>query len=110
MASHVEDGHVTETLKDKSQAVVNGLAEKVTNGDKPATNGHTEKEVPDGQTKTALHTSSKEPLQLKGVLDEYKSFDVTPTIGKEFPDADLSKWLRAPNSDELIRDLAITGQ
>lgn len=52
----------------------------------------------------------KEPLQLKGVLDQYESFDVTPVIGKEFPSASLKEWLQAPNSDELLRDLAITGE
>jgi hypothetical protein len=53
--------------------------------------------------------SHREPLKLSGVLDQYKSFDVTPVIGKEFPDAQLIDWLNAPNSDDLIRDLAITG-
>lgn len=52
----------------------------------------------------------KEPLQLRGVLDKYESFDVTPTIGREFRDVNLKEWLRAPNSDELIRDLAITSK
>jgi hypothetical protein len=52
----------------------------------------------------------REPLQLKGVLDQYESFDVTPTIGREFKDVNLKEWLRAPNSDELIRDLAITSK
>jgi len=50
----------------------------------------------------------REPLQLKGALDQYTSFDVTPVIGREFVDANLEEWLRAPNSDDLIRDLAIT--
>ncbi|EAT89069.2 hypothetical protein SNOG_03864 [Parastagonospora nodorum SN15] len=50
----------------------------------------------------------RDPLQLKGVLDQYESFDVTPVIGREFKDVNLAEWLRAPNSDELIRDLAIT--
>lgn len=50
----------------------------------------------------------KEPLQLKGVLDQFKSFDVTPVIGKEFPEINLKSLLRAENSDELLRDLAIT--
>lgn len=50
----------------------------------------------------------REPLQLKGALDSFKSFDVTPIIGREFVDVNLKDWLRAPNSDELIRDLAIT--
>jgi hypothetical protein len=50
----------------------------------------------------------KEPLQLTGVLDQYESFDVTPVIGREFRDVNLKDWLRASNSDELLRDLAIT--
>jgi hypothetical protein len=50
----------------------------------------------------------KEPLKLSGALDAYKSFDVTPVIGKEFVDVNLKDLLRAPNSDDLIRDLAIT--
>lgn len=52
----------------------------------------------------------KEPLKLKGVLDEFKSFDVTPVIGREFPDVKLVDWLNATNSDELLRDLAITSR
>lgn len=56
-----------------------------------------------------LETGHKEPLKLSGALDQFKQFDVTPVIGREFVDVDLAEWLRAPNSDELIRDLAITG-
>ncbi|KAL8709371.1 MAG: hypothetical protein Q9220_005865 [cf. Caloplaca sp. 1 TL-2023] len=52
----------------------------------------------------------KESLKLKGHLDKYKSFRVTPIIGTEFPDANVVEWLKAPNSDELIRDLAITNE
>ncbi|KAK0617509.1 hypothetical protein B0T14DRAFT_605558 [Immersiella caudata] len=54
------------------------------------------------------HEDRKEPLKLSGVLDQFTSFDVTPVIGREFVGVDLVKWLRAPNSDELLRDLAIT--
>lgn len=50
----------------------------------------------------------REPLKLKGVLDNYKSFKSTPIIGTEFPDANLVEWMKASNSDELLRDLAIT--
>ncbi|KAL5342109.1 hypothetical protein BJX70DRAFT_410837 [Aspergillus crustosus] len=50
----------------------------------------------------------REPLKLSGALKDIESFDVTPVIDHEFPTAQLSKWLSAPNSDELIRDLAIT--
>jgi hypothetical protein len=55
-----------------------------------------------------LETGHKEPLKLSGALDAYESFDVTPVIGREFVNADLAEWLRAPNSDALLRDLAIT--
>jgi hypothetical protein len=60
---------------------------------------------PESQTQASY---PRDPLQLKGVLDQYESFDVTPVIGREFKDVNLAEWLRAPNSDELIRDLAIT--
>lgn len=50
----------------------------------------------------------REPLNLSGALDQFKAFDVTPVIGREFIDVDLAEWLSAPNSDELIRDLGIT--
>lgn len=41
-------------------------------------------------------------------MQDVENFDVTPVIGREFPTASLAEWLRAPNSDELLRDLAIT--
>ncbi|CAM0141669.1 hypothetical protein VKS41_007904 [Umbelopsis sp. WA50703] len=50
----------------------------------------------------------RKPLELSGALDKYEAFDVTPVIGREFVDAQLTEWLEAENSDELIRDLAIT--
>lgn len=54
------------------------------------------------------HSDHREPLQLSGALSAYESFDVTPIIGREFVSVDLVAWMRAPNSDELLRDLAIT--
>ncbi len=51
-----------------------------------------------------------EPLKLSGALDSFESFDATPVIGREFPKARLVEWLNAPNSDELLRDLAITSK
>ncbi|KAL4804757.1 hypothetical protein BDV18DRAFT_153123 [Aspergillus unguis] len=50
----------------------------------------------------------REPLKLSGAFDDVENFDVTPAIGREFPSAKLAEWLRAPNSDELLRELAIT--
>ncbi|KAL3428587.1 hypothetical protein BDV09DRAFT_204254 [Aspergillus tetrazonus] len=49
-----------------------------------------------------------QPLQLSGALADIENFDVTPVIGREFHSASLAEWLQAPNSDELLRDLAIT--
>ena len=57
-----------------------------------------------------VYVQHKESLKLSGALDHFESFDVTPIIGREFVHGNLAKWLRAPNSDELIRDLAITSE
>jgi hypothetical protein len=76
-----------------------------------ATETQTQSGSTDEKTKSphqALY--SPRPLQLAGVLDTFESFDVTPVIGREFKDVNLGEWLRAPNSDELLRDLAITGK
>ncbi|PPJ59572.1 hypothetical protein CBER1_11701 [Cercospora berteroae] len=55
-----------------------------------------------------LLTGSRQPLVDSGSLESYRFFDVNPNIGREFPHAKLTEWLRAPNSDQLLRDLAIT--
>jgi hypothetical protein len=52
----------------------------------------------------------RKPLELKGALDSHQAFDVTPVIGREFVDVNLKEWLRAPNTDDLLRDLAITSK
>ena len=66
----------------------------------------------EGIEKNAVKETTKDfpkPLQLSGALDAYaESFDVTPVIGREFPKVNLVEVLNAPNSDELLRDLAIT--
>ncbi|KKA27271.1 hypothetical protein TD95_004095, partial [Thielaviopsis punctulata] len=56
----------------------------------------------------AVLSNHKEPLRLSGALDKYEAFDVTPIIGREYVNVDLAELLNAPNSDELLRDLAIT--
>ncbi|KAF9890602.1 hypothetical protein FE257_005733 [Aspergillus nanangensis] len=64
--------------------------------------------IPVVESNVPLKGLQKEALELGASLDSYESFDVTPIIGREFPTADLAEWLHAPNSDELLRDLAIT--
>ena len=111
MAPHADDTTVDPQIPVPTKALP-------TNGDiqaETASNGNTKEHAPgvsNGEAKeireSTHHPSHSPPLQLEGVLKEFKSFDVTPVIGKEFPEAKLAEWLRAPNSDELIRDLAIT--
>lgn len=55
-------------------------------------------------------TRVRQPLNLSGALDAYQSFDVTPVIGREFPEVQLTSLLSAYNSHELLRDLAITSE
>ncbi|OQE31522.1 hypothetical protein PENSTE_c001G04235 [Penicillium steckii] len=64
--------------------------------------------VPVVEEKLTLKGLERKPLELTGALDAFESFDVTPVIGKEFPNASLKDFLRAPNSDDLLRDLAVT--
>ena len=54
------------------------------------------------------NSQHRKPLKTHGALESYEYFDVTPIIGREYPSVSLKEWLDAPNSDELIRDLAIT--
>lgn len=52
-----------------------------------------------------------EPLLLTGALDHLRSEELTPVIGREYPSANLvDDIINAKNSDELIRDLAITSE
>ena len=68
------------------------------------------KSTTNGDNRASQPASTREPLELTGALDAFKSFDVTPTIGREFQNVDIADWLRAPNSDEVLRDLAITSE
>ena len=60
--------------------------------------------------KFAPRYDHKEPLRSSGLIDQFNHFDSTPSIGTEFPDANLVDWINSPNSDQLIRDLAIKGE
>ncbi|KAK7926519.1 taurine catabolism dioxygenase [Apiospora marii] len=56
----------------------------------------------------AVRTGHREPLKPTGKLDGFKSVDITPVLGTEFPTVKLLDWLESPESDELFRELAIT--
>lgn len=61
-------------------------------------------------TGTGPYPRFKEPLKLTGALDGEKFSEITPVLGREYPKARIVDWMNAPNADELIRDLAITGE
>lgn len=50
----------------------------------------------------------QEPLKNSGSIDHLEYVDVTPIIGREYPIAKIKDILTAPNSDQQLRDLAIT--
>jgi hypothetical protein len=52
------------------------------------------------------------PLKKSGALDnEFKYEESTPVIGREYPEVNVvDDILNASDSDELLRDLAITGK
>ena len=52
----------------------------------------------------------RKPLKANGSLDTYDKVDLTPVIGREFPKANLVEWLKAPNADELLTELAYTSE
>ena len=56
---------------------------------------------------TLPRTGHKQPLQYSGSLDKYEHFEVTPVIGREYPKLAIKDLLDAPDSDTLIRDLAV---
>jgi hypothetical protein len=98
---------IAETVSNTADEIHEKLA-KVSVGDVKDSNGNHKEEPAPAVQEPKLETRHKEPLKLSGALDHFESFDVTPTIGREFVGVNLAKWLRAPNSNELIRDLAIT--
>lgn len=48
------------------------------------------------------------PMKAAGLLDGLKQKITVPAIGTEFLDVDLVEMMETTNSDELLRDLAIT--
>ena len=57
-------------------------------------------------TKTAK--LRREPLKNSGSIDHLEYVDVTPIIGREYPNAKIKEMLDAENSEQQLRDLAIT--
>lgn len=52
-------------------------------------------------------TRCLKPMVNSGSLDKYKHFDVTPVIGREYADLQVTELLKG--DAQLIKDLAVTG-
>ena len=63
--------------------------------------------IANGNHTTAYH---REPLVYGGSLEQFDYVDLTNVIGREFSGVQLTDLLKAPNADEIIRDLAILGK
>ena len=51
------------------------------------------------------------PLKSSGALEGFLFEETTPAIGREYPTVNIvDDLLNAPNSDDLVRDLAITSK
>jgi hypothetical protein len=50
----------------------------------------------------------RQPLKNSGSIAHLGYVDVTPLIGREYPDAKIKDILYASNSEDQLRDLAIT--
>ena len=50
------------------------------------------------------------PLKLSGALNQFASFENTPCIGTEFRNVSLAEWVTSPESDTLLRDLAVLSE
>jgi hypothetical protein len=52
----------------------------------------------------------RKPLEYSGLLDSYRSSDLTPVIGREYYGLQVVDVLAAKNSSAMIKDIAVTGQ
>lgn len=57
---------------------------------------------------SVARTQLDKPLPYNGSLDSYEQNDLTPVIGTEYEGLQVVDLLSAENSDDLIRDLAVT--
>jgi hypothetical protein len=55
-------------------------------------------------------SSPRSTLKPSGALDKFEYFDITPIIGREYPTVNLKDLIEAPDSDELLRELAVTSK
>jgi hypothetical protein len=66
------------------------------------------------QVTTAIHpgkaAAAKPWVKSTGSLDHFEHIEVTPVIGREYPHLNLVSLLKSPNSEDLLRELALTSK
>ncbi|THV48223.1 hypothetical protein BGAL_0261g00130 [Botrytis galanthina] len=105
---------VIEAISETTQSIREKIASQ--SSDKTNSDGAKSQELPNSEKlspsvvapSVAPQEQHRVPLKLSGALDKFESFDVTPIIGREYVGVNLAEWIHAPNSDYLLRDLAIT--
>jgi hypothetical protein len=50
------------------------------------------------------------PIQDSGSLNGFPYSDLTPVIGREYPELQITDILKSGNSDRIIQDFAVTGE
>ena len=77
-----------------------------------ATNGYhqsSKKNESNGvDTSNTAQNQLKSPIKYTGLLDTYTYHDLTPVIGREYVDLQISAILASSNRDALVRDLSAT--
>lgn len=107
---------VIEAISETTQSIREKIASQ--SSDKTNSDGAKSQELPNSEKlspsvvapSVAPQEQHRVPLKLSGALDKFESFDVTPIIGREYVGVNLAEWIHAPNSDDLLRDLAITSK
>lgn len=61
-----------------------------------------------GKAADEARTRCVSPMSYTGSLDAYAHKELTPVIGREYPDVQVADFLTAPNRTQMIRDLAVT--
>jgi hypothetical protein len=51
-----------------------------------------------------------QPIANSGSLHSHDQIDLTPSIGTEIPNVQIKTLLSSSNADNLVKDLAVTGQ
>lgn len=60
---------------------------------------------------STVNVHALEPLKPTGALEKFDYEEVTPIIGREFPSLNIvDDLINAENSDDLLRELAITSK